>query len=99
MRPPLTSVRLPPALMVTDPSTVSVIPVQTCGVVTVQSPVMRTLTWLQVPACAVGLRARIAAKSAPRASDQTIIQVRALAFRSDRLQNTRPPEVEAVDRI
>src|SRR5437667_11587345 len=99
MRPPLTSVRLPPALMVTDPSTVYVIPVQTCGVVTVQSPVMRTLTWSQVPARAAGLRATIAAKSPPRATDQTIKHVRALAFRSDRLDNPRPPEVESAERI
>src|SRR5207245_2777788 len=99
VRPPLTSVRLPPALMVTDPSTVYVIPVQTCGVVTVQSPVMRTLTWSQVPARAAGLRATIAAKSPPRATDQTIKHVRALAFRSDRLDNPRPPEVESAERI
>src|SRR5213594_2058834 len=99
MRPPLTSVRLPPALMVTDPSTVYVIPVQTCGVVTVQSPVMRTLTWSQVPARAAGLRATIAAKSPPRATDQMIKHVRAFPFRSDRLDNPRPPEVESAERI
>src|SRR6266705_1163395 len=99
MRPPLTSVRLPPALMVTDPSTVYVIPVQTCGVVIVQSPVMTPPTWSQVPARAAGLRATTAAKRPPRATDQTIKHVRALAFRSDRLDNPRPPEVESAERI
>src|SRR5438876_10102289 len=99
MRPPLTSVRLPPAVMVTETSTGYVIPVQTGGVVTVQAPVMRTLTWSQVPARAAGLRATIAAKRPPRATDQTIKHVRALAFRSDRLDNPRPPEVESAERI
>src|SRR5438093_11530240 len=94
MRPPLTSVRLPPALMVTDPSTVYVIPVQTCGVVTVQSPVMRTLTWSQVPARAAGLRATIAAKSPPRATDQRTKHVEALESVPDGLDTQRLLESE-----
>src|SRR5712691_811261 len=56
-------------------------------------------TWSQVPARAVGLSATTAAKSPPRATDQTIKHVRALAFRSDRLDNRRPPEVESAERI
>src|SRR5712664_598560 len=56
-------------------------------------------TWSQVPARAAGLRATKAAKRPPRATDQTIKHVRAFAFRSDRLDNPRPPEVESAERI
>src|SRR5216684_304365 len=56
-------------------------------------------TWSQVPARAAGVSATKAAKRPPRATDQTIKHVRAFAFRSDRLDNPRPPEVESAERI
>src|SRR5213593_4784700 len=56
-------------------------------------------TWSQVPARAAGLRATKAAKRPPRATDQMIKHVRAFPFRSDRLDNPRPPEVESAERI
>src|SRR5438445_4627871 len=56
-------------------------------------------TWSQVPARAAGLRATKAAKRPPRATDQMIKHVRAFPFRSDRLDNPRPPELEPAERI
>src|SRR3989442_6845110 len=101
LRPLLISVRLPPALMLIVPSTVYgvPVPVHTCAVVIVQSPVMTPPTWSQVPARAAGLSATKAAKRPTRATDQMIQHVRAFPFRSDRLDNPRPPEVESAERI
>src|SRR3989442_1731505 len=101
LRPLLISVRLPPALILIVPSTVYgvPVPVHTWAVVIVQSPVMAPPTWSHVPARAAGLSATKAAKRPPRATDQTIKHVRAFAFRSDRLDNPRPPEVESAERI
>src|SRR5437867_1184359 len=56
-------------------------------------------TWSQVPARAAGLSATKAAKRPTRATDQMIKHVRAFPFRSDRLDNPRPPEVESAERI
>src|SRR2546425_5858027 len=85
--------------MLIVPSTEYRMPLHTCAVVIVQSPVMTPPTWSQVPARAAGLSATKAAKRPPRATDQTIKHVRAFAFRSDRLDNPRPPEVESAERI
>src|SRR2546426_7199247 len=70
-------------------------PVHTCVFVIVQSPVIPPPTWSQVPARAAGVSARSAAKSPPRATDQTMRGVRALACRSVALDIRRPPHVEA----
>src|SRR3989454_7973341 len=70
-------------------------PLHTCVFVIVQSPVITPPTWSQVPARAAGVSARSAAKSPPRATDQTMRRVRALACRSVALDIRRPPHVEA----
>src|SRR2546427_437275 len=70
-------------------------PLHTCAFVIVQSPVITPPTWSQVPARAAGVSARSAAKSPPRATDQTMRRVRALACRSVALDIRRPPHVEA----
>jgi len=70
-------------------------PLHTCAFVIVQSPVITPPTWSQVPARAPGVSARSAAKSPPRATDQTMRKVRALACRSVALDIRRPPHVEA----
>src|SRR5712691_2297455 len=95
LRPPSVSVRLPPELMLIVPSTEYRIPLHTCVFVIVQSPVMTPPTWSQVPARAAGASARSAATRAPRATDQTMRSVRALAFRSAGLDIGTPVRVEA----
>src|SRR5437867_13215107 len=75
------------------------VPVHTCAVVIVQSPVMTPPTWSQVPARAAGLTATKAAKRPTRATDQMNKHVRAFPFRADRLKNPRPPELESAERI
>src|SRR2546425_1597022 len=70
-------------------------PLHTCAFVIVQSPVITPPTWSQVPARAAGVSARSAGKSPPRATDQTMRRVRALACRSVALDIRRPPHVEA----
>src|SRR5438132_4059896 len=52
-------------------------------------------TWSQVPARAAGASARSAANRAPRATDQTMTSVRALALRPARLDIGPPFGVEA----
>src|SRR3989442_12467273 len=72
-------------------------PLHTCAFVIVQSPVITPPTWSQVPARAAGVSARSAAKSPPRATDQTMRRGRALACRSVALDIRRPPHVEPSD--
>ena len=95
LRPPSVSVRLPPEFTLIVPSTEYRIPVQTCVFVIVQSPVMTPPTWSQVPARAAGARARSVANSPPRATDQTMRSVRALALRPARLDIEASPQEEA----
>src|SRR6266705_2334326 len=66
-------------------------PLHTCVFVIVQSPVITPPTWSQVPARAAGVSAR----SAPRATDQTMRRERALAFRSVALDIRSHPPIEA----
>src|SRR2546428_14000751 len=91
MRPPLTSVRLPPELMLIVASTVYRMPVQTCVVVIVQVCVMTPPTWSQVPARAPTLSARKAAKAPPKTKDQTITALRVLWLESTPAHIGRPP--------
>src|SRR5439155_16065693 len=76
--------------MLIVPSTEYRMPLHTCTVVIVQSPVMTPPTWSQLPARAAGARTRSAANRAPRATDQTMRSGRALACRQARL-DIRPP--------
>src|SRR5438445_13461535 len=57
------------------------------------------LTWTQVTAWSAWLSATKAAKRPTRATDQMIKNVRSFPFRSGRLDNPRPPEVESAERI
>src|SRR2546425_2644116 len=70
-------------------------PLHTCVFVMVQSPVITPPTWSQVPARAAGVSARSVANSPPRAIDQTMRRVSALAFRSSSSDIRRLPHVEA----
>src|SRR5207249_503499 len=103
LRPPSVSVRLPPEFTLIVPSTEYRIPVQTCVFVIVQSPVMTPPTWSQVPARAAGARARSVANSPPRATDQTMRSVRALALRPATIPDGRngteldPRETGSID--
>src|SRR3989442_9738905 len=99
-RPPFVSVRLPPAAIVIEPSTVYTIPVQTCAVLITQFPLIAGPAWSHVCAVAGGAnrdRAPMKLPMAVKTTIKTLTDVRAseprdvMAHTSD----TPPPSLQA----
>jgi len=82
--PPFVRVRLPPAAIVIEPSTVYTIPEQTCGVEMTQFPTMAGPVWSHVCAAAGDAnrdRAPTRLPMAVRATTKTLTDVRASELR------------------